>query len=53
MRAAHVPAITAPDLLPERDGVKYIPPGQSLTAANVKRLSSLVLNMIIESPFGP
>jgi len=51
--AAHVPAMTAPDLDPAMVGVTYIPPDQVVTALNVNLLSSLVLNIRHEKPFGP
>ena len=53
IKAAQVPAIIAPDLLPDIEGVTYIPPGQSVTAHKVFLLNSFVLNKTIDKPFGP
>ncbi len=53
MIAAHVPAMTAPDREPAIVGVTYMPPDQVVTALKVSLLSSLVLNIKHEKPFGP
>ena len=53
IRAAHVPAITAPGLDPAIVGVTYMPPGQVDTAQNESLLSSAFLKSTTERPLGP
>jgi len=53
IKAAQVPAVTAPDREPAIVGVTYIPPDQFETGEKVKRRSSFVLKRRMEQPLGP